>query len=232
MKRRKKLKIKELPVLDRPRERLLEVGSSNLSNEELLSIIIKTGTKNRSSKEVANELLSKINNINDLRNIDYNTLKSINGIGCVKAIDILACIELGSRINKTIISINNIKFNNPSTIFEYYKDSLGYIKQEKFICIYLDTSKKIIKEKLLFIGTITHSMVQPREIFKEAYLCDATFLIFVHNHPSGNVIPSKDDINLTYQLRSIANLFNIGILDHIIITKNGYYSFYENLNNR
>ena len=92
--------------------------------------------KNRSSKEVANELLSKINNINDLKNIDYNTLKSINGIGCVKAIDILACIELGSRINKTIISINNIKFNNPSTIFEYYKDSLGYIKQEKFICIY------------------------------------------------------------------------------------------------
>ena len=103
------MKIKELPVLDRPRERLLEVGSSNLSNEELLSIIIKTGTKNRSSKEVANELLSKINNINDLKNIDYNTLKSINGIGCVKAIDILACIELGSRINKTIISINIIK---------------------------------------------------------------------------------------------------------------------------
>lgn len=222
------MKIKEIPVLDRPRERLLQVGSSNLSNEELLAIIIKTGTKNKSSKEIANDLLKTVNNINELKNINYNSLLKIEGIGSVKAIDILASIELGRRINKTVQSLNNLKFTNPNIIYEYYKDTLGFIKQEKFICIYLDTSKKIIKEKLLFVGTINYSMVQPREIFKEAYLCDASNLIFIHNHPSGNVLPSRDDINLTKKLTELAHLFTIGIVDHIIITKNGYYSFYEN----
>ncbi|MEG0267141.1 MAG: DNA repair protein RadC, partial [Bacilli bacterium] len=148
--------------------------------------------------------------------------------GPVKAIELLACIELGKRINTKIISINNIKFTNPEIIYEYYKQTLGNKKQEHFYCIYLDNAKKIVKEKLLFIGTIDYSMVTPREVFKEAYLCDATGIICIHNHPSGNVLPSKEDINLTNKLIELGNLFNISIVDHIIISKTGYYSLYEN----
>lgn len=222
------MKIKDIPLTDRPRERLLKVGPSNLSNEELLAIIIKTGTKNKSSKEIASEILSKLNNINELATIDYNNLKKINGIGNVKAIDLLASIELGKRINTKISSINNIKFTNPNIIFEYYKNTLGKSKQEHFCAIYLDSSKKIVKEKVLFKGTVNHSIVHPREVFKEAYKCDATAIICIHNHPSGNVTPSRDDLETTAKLMEIGKLFNIHIIDHIIISDTGYYSFFEN----
>jgi DNA repair protein RadC len=222
------MKIKEMQVIDRPRERLLNVGPSNISNEELLSILIKTGTKRKSAKEIASEILSNVNDISELSNIDYNFLKKINGIGTVKAIDILASIELGKRINTKISSINNIKFTNPSIIFEYYKNSLAKSKQEHFYAVYLDSSKKIVKEKMLFKGTVNHSLVHPREVFKEAYKCDATAIICIHNHPSGNLMPSRDDLETTSKLIEIGKLFNIHIIDHIIIAETGYYSFYEN----
>ncbi|MEG0576431.1 MAG: DNA repair protein RadC [Bacilli bacterium] len=221
-------RIKDIPLLDRPRERLIEVGRENLSNEELISIILKTGTKNKNAKMISSELLINLGDIKNLNNISYNKLLEIEGIGPVKATELLACIELGKRINTKIISINNIKFTNPEIIYEYYKQTLGNKKQEHFYCIYLDNAKKIVKEKLLFIGTIDYSMVTPREVFKEAYLCDATGIICIHNHPSGNVLPSKEDINLTNKLIELGNLFNISIVDHIIISKTGYYSLYEN----
>ena len=222
------MKIKDIPLVERPRERLLKVGAENLSNEELLAIILKTGTKNKSVKEVAAELLKEIEDVQNLSNIDYHHLIKINGIGNVKAIDLLASIELGKRINTKISTINNVKFTNPSIIFEYYKNTLGKQNQEHFCAIYLNSSKTIIKEKVLFKGTINHSMVHPREVFKEAYKCDATAIICIHNHPSGNVTPSKDDLQTTAKLIEIGKLFNIHIIDHIIISTTGYYSFFEN----
>lgn len=221
-------KIKDLPVLERPRERLSSIGVENLSNEELLAIILKTGSKGESSKVLASNILIKIKEIKNFKTVNFKELTSIKGIGKAKACAIMASIELGRRINNSNIIINEIKFNSPDVIFEYYKDKINEKKQEHFYAVYLDASKKIISDKLLFIGTVNQSIVHPRNVFKEACLLDASCIICVHNHPSNNVIPSKEDLSLTKNLIEIGKLFGIPVIDHIIVGQTKYYSFYEN----
>lgn len=222
------VKIKDLPKLERPCERLINYGVNSLSNEELLAIIFKTGNKNLSAKELASKLLTKIENINSLNEINYNDLININGIGMMKACNLLASIELGKRINEKFLNLNNITFSSSNIVFEYFKSKLAYKKQEYFYCIYLNNAKKIIKEKLLFIGTINYSIVHPREVFKEAYLLSASAIICVHNHPANNLKPSREDVELTKRLIEIGNILDIKVLDHIIIGQDNYYSFLEN----
>ncbi|MDD2377651.1 MAG: DNA repair protein RadC [Bacilli bacterium] len=222
------IKIKDLPIEDRPRERLISKGAENLSNEELISILIRTGYKNESAKNVATKLLSKYGNINNFKELNYNDLIKIKGIGKSKACDLIAAVELGKRINKEITSLNNLKMNNSTIIYNYYHDLLNSKKQECFYCVYLDTNKRIIKDKLLFMGTLNQSLVHPREIFKEAYLVSASAIVCVHNHPSGNVLPSLDDINLTKALVEVGKVLGVEVIDHIIIGKHNYYSFFEN----
>ncbi|MDD4808999.1 MAG: DNA repair protein RadC [Bacilli bacterium] len=221
-------KIKDLPLADRPRERLICFGPQNLSNEELISIIIKTGYKNSSAKSIASNLLVKYGHINNFQELNYNDLIKIKGIGSSKACDLMATIELGKRINKEVTSLNNLKMNNAKIIYDYYYDILGHKKQEYFYCVYLDHHKRVIKDKLLFIGTLNHSLVHPREIFKEAYLVSASSIVCVHNHPSGNVLPSSDDLNLTTSLVNVGKVLGVEVIDHIIIGENNYYSFFEN----
>lgn len=220
-------KIKELPEEERPRERLIQNGAEVLSNEELLAILIKSGTKETSAKEVANKVLTQFDNIQKLGEIKYEQLKKIRGIGSCKACTILSAIELGRRIHQTIPTLDKLKLNQAEIIFEHYKGTLSRKRQEHFYCIYVDNQKKFLKESLLFIGTLNFSMVHPREIFKEAYLIEAAGIICVHNHPSGNVMPSREDKNLTNRLKEIGLLLGIPILDHIIIGEHGYYSFFE-----
>lgn len=222
------VKIKDLPIKERPCERLIQEGASYLSNEDLIAIIFKTGTKDLSAKELALNLLSKLDNINFLNEIDYNYLTKIKGIGMMKACNLLASIELGRRINTNINSLNGISFTSASIVFNYFRNKLSYKKQEYFYCVYLNNAKKIIKEKLLFIGTINYSIVHPREVFKEAYILSASAIICVHNHPSNNLRPSRDDIEITNKLKEIGTILDIQVLDHIIIGKNTYFSFLEN----
>lgn len=222
------VKIKDLPILERPRERLVNHGINTLSNEELIAIILKTGTKTESSKVLASNILKQVKNINDLNNITLPELLKIKGIGIAKATEFLASIELGKRVNTNNLIIKRTKFTNPEIIFEYYKDKLNDQKQEIFYAVYLDASRKIIEEKELFKGTINQSLIHPRDIFKYACILDASSIICIHNHPSGNIIPSKEDIKITNKLKEIGILFNIPIVDHIIIGKDKYYSFYEN----
>ena len=222
------VKIKDLPILERPRERLVNHGINTLSNEELTAIILKTGTKTESSKVLASNILKQVKNINDLNNITLPELLKIKGIGIAKATEFLASIELGKRVNTNNLIIKRTKFTNPEIIFEYYKDKLNDQKQEIFYAVYLDASRKIIEEKELFKGTINQSLIHPRDIFKYACILDASSIICIHNHPSGNIIPSKEDIKITNKLKEIGILFNIPIVDHIIIGKDKYYSFYEN----
>lgn len=219
-------KIKELPLSDRPVERLINSGSESLSNQELLAIILKTGTKDLSSKELALEILKK-RDIKDLANIRLEELLSIKGIGIKKASVLLATLELSKRINEKVDTIK-YKMNKPELIFEYYKNKLINKKQEYFYAVYLDLKGKIIKDKLLFIGTINYSIVTPREIFKEAYLIEASSIIIIHNHPTGDVIPSSNDIDTTHKLIDVGNTLGIKVLDHVIIGKDKYYSFLEN----
>lgn len=222
------VKIKDIPNIDRPCERLILSGAENLSNEELLAIILKTGIKGTSSKELANILLSKIGTLKKLNTINYEELKKIKGIGMIKACTLLSSIELGKRINREIDNIVGVKLNSADIVYKFYREKLKDKKQEYFYCVYLDTSKRIINDKLLFIGTVNYSIVHPREIFKEAYLLGASAIICIHNHPSGNPIPSKEDFNITNNLISVGNLLGIKIVDHLIICKDNYYSFLEN----
>ena len=222
------IKIKDIPKEERPCERLIINGEESLSNEELIAIILKTGSKGISAKELGSELLSKIGGIKKLNEINYEYLKKFKGIGMSKACNLLASIELGKRINKEVDNIINVKMNNSEIVYKFYKDKIGNKKQEYFYCVYLDTNKRIINEKLLFIGTVNYSLVHPREVFKEAYLLGASAIICVHNHPGGNPIPSRQDYEITNNLIQAGNLLGIKVVDHIIICKNNYYSFLEN----
>ena len=217
--------VKDIPILDRPRERLLKYGVINLSNEELLSIVLKNGTKNESVMSLSYNILKSINNISDLKDISINKLTKINGIGEVKAITLIAAIELGRRVYQ-LKEDKKVLLNDSKLVYNLLHDELYDKKQEYFVVLYLDNKKYLIEKKILFIGTIDYSTVHPREIFKYAYINSASSIILVHNHPSGDVLPSKNDINLTKTLIEIGKLNNIPIIDHIIIGNNNYYSFY------
>lgn len=222
------IKIKDLPLLDRPIERLINKGVESLSNEELLAIILRTGTKEKSAKDLAAQLISKYSSVKELSNVSFEQLSSVSGIGRSKAAILMSCFELSKRINMSVDSLINIKANNPDIIFEYYKDLLKDKNQEYFYAIYLNTKNRIIKDKLLFIGTINYSVVHPREVFKEAYLAGASSIILVHNHPTGNIFPSSNDIDTTKKLKEIGDIMGVKVVDHIIIGKDKYYSFYQN----
>ena len=222
--------IRQIPKEERPRERLIKYGAKNLSTEDLIAIILKTGTKDYSSRYLASEILKLVSDVSDLKKITLSKLININGIGAVKAIEFLAALELGRRVYDYKPLDNNLKCNSAEKIYNYFKSELSGIAQEYFYCIYLDQHKKLIDKKLLFKGTLNKSLIHPREIFKEAYLSSAAYIICVDNHPSGNVIPSNEDIIVTQNLVKIGKLQGIPVIDHIIIGKNNYYSFYENDN--
>lgn len=221
-------KMKDIPSSERPRERLKEVGSNNLTDKELLAIILRTGTKNYSATDLAIELLKRYN-VQQLHDITINKLTKIKGIGEVKAIELLATIELGKRIYVKKKQ-NLIKLTSPKLIWEDSKHLFINLKQEYFYCLYLNNRQELLERKLLFMGTINQSITHPREIFKEAYRLSASGIICMHNHPSGDLTPSKADISFTEKLVRIGNIQGIPILDHIIIGEDEYYSFYENSN--
>ena len=221
---------KNMPKSDKPRERFLKVGEKNLTNEELLQIVLKTGTKNYSVKELSLEILSRVKNITNLKDISIKELTSIKGIGLVKAIEIKSVVELGRRINEDITLDNVIQCTNPINIIKYFNNLFRDKKQEEFYVIYVDNKKKYLSHKLLFIGSINFSIVHPRDIFREAYINSASYIICIHNHPSGDATPSTEDIDITNKIKEISILHSIPLIDHIIIGKNNYYSFYENKN--
>lgn len=223
-------KVKDILKSERPRERLLSEGADKLSNEELLSIIIKTGTFNKNVKDISVEILNKYNGINNLKNMKIESLKEIKGIGEVKAIELIATVELGKRIflsnnlnnKKRLVNAKDIWINTKYLFFDK--------KQEYFYALYFNNKQELIDKKMLFIGTINRSIVHPRELFKEAYLLSASSIVCMHNHPSGDVNPSREDINFTKSIYEIGKLQGIPVLDHIIVSNNSYYSFYENKN--
>ncbi len=221
------MKIKDLPDSEKPREKLLKFGVDNLSDAELLSIILRSGIKNYSVNDISLNLLKEIKNIKNLKNYNYYSLTKIRGIGSIKAMEITSVIELGKRIflndNK-----QKLKINSTNIVFELYKDYFKDVFQEQFVCLYLDSKKYLIEAKVLFIGTINQSIVHPREVFKHAYSLSSSAIICLHNHPSGDVNPSKEDIYFTKRLQKIGKIMAIEVLDHLIIGYNNYYSFLEN----
>ncbi len=223
--------IRDIAVDEKPRERLFLYGKDNISNEELIAIILRSGTKNLSAKYLANNILKEFDNINNLKNISINKLCKIKGIGKTKAISLIAAIELGKRVYY-VKNKKDVILNNSSKIFNLFKSEFINEKQEKFYCIYLDTKCKLISYKNLFIGSVNISTIHPREIFKEAFNVSASSIVCIHNHPSGDVTPSKIDMEATDKLMKIGEIMGIKVIDHLIFGEDSYYSFYETMNKK
>ena len=218
------LMIKDIPLNDRPRERLKSKGIESLSNEELLSILLRSGTRDKSVMELSYELLKEIN-IHDMAYMGYQGLKKISGIGEVKAMTIAASLEFAKRVFSKSDNVYQLKTTDD--VYYCVKEDMGNELQEKFMVLFLDNRKQLIMKKVIFIGTVNSSRVHPRDVFREAVKCNACGIILVHNHPAGSLYPSSQDIFLTNQFIKIGNLMEIKVLDHVIVSSNGYYSFLE-----
>lgn len=219
------IKMKEIPKSERPRERMMKYGPEQLNNEELLTILLGSGTPKGTVREIASSILKETNGLMHLEELGMEQLLGIDGIGVAKACILLASLELGKRAH--IEELENKTIDHAELVYHYYHERLEKKKQEYFYCIYLDQKKKMIKDKLLFIGTLNQSLVHPREIFKEACILSASSIICVHNHPSGQVLPSREDYELTKRLVATGRMMGIPVVDHIIIGKVHYYSFFE-----
>ena len=219
--------IKEIPKEERPRERLINYGVCNLSNEELLSIILRCGTRNKSVRELSSDILKEFKTLNNLKNATLNKLMTINGMGLSKSMVIVSMIELFKRMSLRN-ELEESKLNSANKVYEYTKYLFNNKNQELFYCLYFNTKQQIIGKELLFIGTVNKSITHPREIFKYAYLYSASSIICLHNHPSGDTMPSREDIDFTDALVKIGMMQKIPVIDHIIVSDKSYYSFLEN----
>ena len=216
--------LKELPNLEWPREKALREGIDKLSNIELLSIFLRTGTKDLNVLDLSANILYHLNNITDLTRISINELLEVKGIGEAKALTILAAIELGKRIQN--YEFNELSFRSPIEIYRFFKLRVGELMQEHFYVIFLNTKGKVLTYRLISIGTVNSTVCDTKEVLKWAVKLKSSAIILVHNHPSGDINPSENDILITKDIERKAKVLEVAVLDHIIIGK-GYYSFSE-----
>lgn len=213
------------PEDERPRERLLKIGADKLSDTELLAILLRVGSKGKSAVDVARELISEFKTF---RNIDSKSFVELRrkGLGIAKIAQIKAAIEIGKRFWKEK-SLTKIKVKTSKDIVDYFIPYLRDMKKEVFKVVLLDGKNKIIKDVTISEGTLTKSIVHPREVIKSAIAESSAALVLVHNHPSGEPQPSQDDIEITNRIISACELVGIKVLDHIIIGDNNYFSFFN-----
>lgn len=211
-------KLSDIPDIDKPREKLAQRGAQSLSSHELLMVLLGSGLSGRDVSALATDILKVIEK--EKENITINNLTKIQGIGKAKAGQILSAFELARRY----LIKDEKKIRNTDDILSLVKD-IRDKKQEHFLTITLTGASALIEKREVFKGTVNYSMVHPREIFADAISDRAAGIIFVHNHPADDALPSAADIKLTHQLCEAANLMGIQVIDHIIVTKNSYFSF-------
>ncbi|MEI8364274.1 MAG: DNA repair protein RadC [archaeon] len=220
------MKIKDFNPENRPMERMIEKGGDNLSDAELLAIILKTGTKNQNVLELANLVLSKFP-MNSIDNLEINELTEINGIGKVKASQIKAVYELHKRLcGKQNLLKEELKVYAPSQVYAFLKEEIGNKFQENLVALFL-RGNNIISKKIITIGTDNQTLISHKSIISYALKERAQALIIAHNHPSGEAYPSREDITETQKLSKISKELDICFLDHLIITRDAYFSFKE-----
>lgn len=218
--------IKNLPVGERPRERLEKYGADSLSNVELMAIILRTGAADQSVLTMAQELLAKFQSLPKLATASLQELCTVRGMGKTKAIQLLAAFELGKRLQATSFPQDE-PLNSPQEVARYLLPRLSFLSQEHFLTLHLNTKNRLLGMETITIGTLDSSLVHPREVFKGAIRQSSAALILAHNHPSGDPQPSKEDLHLTRRLKESGELLGIPILDHVIIGNQNYYSMKE-----
>ncbi len=221
--------IKDWPEDERPRERLLRFGANGLSTAQLLAIILRTGDKDKSALELARELLMHFSSVKEIEDASVAEFSKIKGIGSAKIAQLKAAFELGRRFLQG--GVDNISqtpsFKNSKEVYNYYRPKFYGLKKERFLCAMLDTKNRVFKEAVVSDGILTSSPVHPREVFRYAIKEAAASVLFVHNHPSGDPSPSKDDIDITERLVKTGRIVGINVLDHIIIGDGKYLSLME-----
>lgn len=220
--------IKNWPEDDRPRERLVNNGPENLSDAQLLAIILRLGNKTdkKSAVDIGRELLLKFGNFRSLDQLSINELCSIRGIGVAKAAQVKAALEIGKRMSSQYGEIRK-QFKSSQSVVDYYIPLMRNLKREIFKIILLDSKNKILKDIIISQGSLTSSLVHPREVLNPAIKESAASIILIHNHPSGDPTPSKNDIEITQRIKEACSIVGIKVLDHIIIGEKSHFSFID-----
>lgn len=220
------LKMKDVPKEDRPRERMLKVGPDNLSNQELISILLGSGTKTESVTSLAARVLMHFEGLKLLRDATIEELTAIKGIGTAKGVQLLAAIEMGKRMNRYQPAERYV-IRSPEDGANYVMEEMMTLKQEHFVALFLNTKNQVIHRQTIFIGSLNASIVHPREVFREAIRRSSAAVIVIHNHPSGDPSPSQEDIHVTRRLYEAGKMIGIELLDHLIIGDRRFVSLKE-----
>ena len=221
---KKNYTVKDWPDEERPRERLVKYGVDYLTDGELLGIILVSGYQGKTSVELAKDLLSETKTLRKLDSLSFAEVKSFKGIGLAKFAQIKAALEIGKRLLRETNSPKK-KIHNALDLVNYYGPCMRDLKKEKFKVIMLDVKNKIIKDIDISVGSLTESIVHPRETLKEIIKESAASVIFLHNHPSGESNPSKNDLEITERLTGACELIGVKVLDHIILGEGNHFSF-------
>jgi len=216
--------IKELPPQMRPRERLIQEGADVLSDNELLAILLRTGTRTATAVDLASYILAKFGGLRALLDASVEELSSVKGVGPAKAVQIKAALELAKRL-AMISPGKRPKVKSPEDVAGLVMEKLRYLDREHFMAFLLNTRHEVLCQETISIGTLNSSTVHPRELFKNAIKRSAAALILLHNHPSGDPTPSQEDIEVTRRLEKAGKIIGIEVLDHVIIGDNRYTSF-------
>jgi len=219
----------DLPINERPRERLVKYGVESLSLQELLSLIFGRGVKGESVVSISQKLISTFGSLDQLSEASVEELKKIKGLGLAKACQLKACFEISKRLVKeeSLIKNKSVIIKSPKDIYLLLKEKIINFHKEYFIVVSLDNRNKVISINVVSIGTLNSSLIHPRETFETAIKNHAAAIIICHNHPSGELKPSEDDLVVTDNLIKAGKLLGIEVADHLIITKDGYFSFKE-----
>ena len=221
------IKLSDIPINERPMEKLIRFGADSLSNAELLAVILRTGTRGENIISLSNRILSELDGLDGLLNLNIEDISKIKGVKNVKASQILAIVELFNRFKTLKATKEQLKITSPKDIGNLLMNEMSNLNQEVLKVVLLNTKNIVIGDKNIFKGTLNTSIVHPREIFREALKSGCANIIISHNHPSGDPTPSKEDINMTLRIKECSNIMGIGLLDHIIVGNNKYISLKE-----
>jgi len=224
---RKFMKIQQWPQADRPRERLLQLGASQLSNAELLAIFLRTGIAGRTALDLARDLLNTFGGLDKVLEADLKSFTKIKGLGSAKFCQLKASLELVKRHYDCKIR-ESISFTNQDLARNFLLSNFTNLIHETFACILLDNNHKLIKFQKLFTGTINQAQIYPRTVAQTCLKNNAAAIILAHNHPSGCLEPSQSDINITRKLVNTLELIDVRVLDHFIVGKNDVFSMAQN----
>lgn len=219
-------RITDWPENERPREKLMALGSEYLSNSELLAILFRTGSRNTTAVDLAKNVLNTYGDLHSLAHLNFRSFSKLKGIGPAKAITLSATFEIARRI-AALPEKQKLKITSPETIFQKYGPLRSVLKKEIFSVLLLNSANILLREYKVSEGTLNASLVHPREVFNPAITEHAASVILMHNHPSGETIPSSEDRSITYRLVDAGKLLDIPVLDHVIVGENSYFSFKE-----